>query len=120
MANNSTMPIDPVIIVNIFQSSSAMLIMGLCFLIVCHCLIAIYVALSHQTAPPIHVEIVCPAANPSDDEELCYACVDSKPDTMLLACGHQGLCTSCARQLWRIDRRCPLCRAALKGMVFLN
>ena len=101
---------------NIVQSSSAMLIMGLCFLIMCHCLIAIYIVVSLLTAAP-HVEIV---SSPSDDEELCYACVDSKPDTMLLACGHQGLCTSCARQLWRIDRRCPLCRAALKGMVFLN
>ena len=61
-----------------------------------------------------------PTSSKEDEEELCYACADSKPDTMLLACGHQGLCTSCAKHLWRIDRRCPLCRTTLKGMVFLN
>jgi hypothetical protein len=124
---NATMPtLDPM--VPILQSASAMLIMGLCMLIACHCLIAVYVAYSHAFPPPtptIRVEFVCPQNQPVEpasetEEELCYACADSKPDTMLLACGHQGLCTSCAKHLWKLDRRCPLCRTALKGMVFLD
>jgi len=111
----------PVITFQIIHASSVMLIAELFLLSVCHCLLAIYVELSRHTAPTIRVEILCPLEPKANaDDELCYACENSKPNTMLLACGHQGLCTSCAKKLWRIDRRCPLCRAALKGMVFLN
>jgi hypothetical protein len=129
MANATMMPAtDPM--VPILQSTSAMLIMGLCLLIACHCLLAVYVAYTHTFPPPtrtIRVEIAFPQNQPEeptssqeDVEELCYACAASKPDTMLLACGHLGLCTSCAQHLWRMDRRCPLCRSTLKGMVFLD
>ena len=46
--------------------------------------------------------------------ELCYTCLDNAADAMLLDCGHKGICLICAM---RIERRCPLCRGIVRGVV---
>ena len=86
-------------------------------LIACHCCIAVYVAYSHADRIPI---FIAEKHEETEDDELCYACFDSRPNTMLLGCGHHGLCTACVKTLWDVDKRCPLCRAELKGVAFLD
>jgi len=49
--------------------------------------------------------------------ELCYVCCDSMSDVALLYCGHSGLCLTCARKVLAEDRRCPLCRSAIVGVM---
>jgi hypothetical protein len=44
-------------------------------------------------------------------------CYDTDADTVLLSCGHGGLCVECAARLWRSDRRCPLCRRDVHGVL---
>ena len=56
----------------------------------------------------------------NNSDKACYVCFDADASTVLLACGHQGLCAACAARLWRIDRRCPLCRRRVNGVVFLT
>jgi hypothetical protein len=100
-----------------FQSTSLILTLVLLGLIACHCCIAVYVAYSHADRIPI---FIAEKHEETEDDELCYACFESRPNTMLLGCGHHGLCTACVKKLWDVDKRCPLCRAELKGVVFLD
>jgi hypothetical protein len=64
--------------------------------------------------PTIHI------AYAEIEENLCYTCFDSRPNAMLVACRHQGLCSICAARLWHIDRRCPLCQRGVNGVVLLD
>ena len=54
-----------------------------------------------------------------DEAELCYMCCERKADVILLTCGHRGQCHMCTRRLLGADRRCPMCRAPVIGVVFL-
>jgi hypothetical protein len=114
-------------------SASVLLTMGICSLIICHCCIAIYVAhapeetLQQTDSPAIATDQLIRAQESEGAEEgeddthnLCYTCCTAHPNTMLIACGHQGLCAACAARLWRIDRRCPLCRRGLNGIVLMD
>jgi hypothetical protein len=58
----------------------------------------------------------------------CYMCMDNPADTVLIECGHGGLCIACAGALWQRDsgtaaaaappaRRCPLCRRPFVGVM---
>ena len=129
MAANSTQSDDadssfnllsspPVII--LLSSASAVLFMAVCSLVLCHWCMAVYVF--RLMAPP-RPQSPQPQADtpiaPSSDDSICYICVETCADTVLLACGHRGLCAACAIRLWRTDRRCPLCRGGLSGLVFL-
>jgi hypothetical protein len=103
----------------LFQSASLILALGLLGLIACHCSIAVYVAYSCAFQIP-HLIPESREEEEEESDELCYACFETRPNTMLLSCGHQGLCTPCVKKLWDIDKRCPLCRAELKGVAFLD
>jgi hypothetical protein len=127
----------------LISSASLALMAGLCGLLACHCCLAVYIF--HMTAPAAHradrgptsipLPITTPDSHsqrstspptlPIDDEEttddnLCYACADLGANTALLACGHRGLCLACATRLWQVDRRCPLCRRGVDGVMFLS
>ena len=45
-----------------------------------------------------------------DYSDPCIVCMERPPDSILLECGHAGLCVGCATVLWDQARRCPLCR----------
>ena len=118
--------------------ASTALTLGICCVIACHCCMAIYAIYIHtrleslnqitesirqgivQTRERITQTEEPTAAYAEMEEPLCYACLDSRPNTMLVACGHQGLCSVCATRLWHIDRRCPLCRRGVNGVVLLD
>jgi hypothetical protein len=60
----------------------------------------------------------------TDEEEAlgmqCLVCMEHPPDTVLIECGHGGLCAACAGRLWRegpARRRCPLCRQCFAGVL---
>ena len=38
-------------------------------------------------------------------------------DSILLECGHSGLCVECATVLWDRARRCPLCRQSFAAVM---
>jgi hypothetical protein len=130
-------------IVTITVASTA-LTMGICCVFMCHCCMAIYVIYIHTCIQSLNritdnirerivqaqdgiiqegriVQTDEPTLSYAElDENLCYTCFDSKPNTMLITCGHQGLCSVCAARLWRIDKRCPLCRRGVHGVVLLD
>jgi len=43
----------------------------------------------------------------------CCVCLERPPDTVLLECGHAGLCEICAGDLLRRRQPCPVCRATI-------
>ena len=57
------------------------------------------------------------AAAAREDNMSCIVCWAGRRDSVLLECGHGGVCVACAGVLWRQGRRCPLCRARFCGVV---
>lgn len=55
----------------------------------------------------------------AEEEHLCFICYEQKADVALVPCGHGGQCYVCARRMLGLDRRCPMCRASVMGVVFL-
>ena len=52
----------------------------------------------------------------SYEEGFCFVCWDRPPDSVILECGHGGLCRPCANRVWaRPPHECPVCR----GHIFL-
>ena len=45
-----------------------------------------------------------------DDENLCIVCYVNPPDTVLMPCGHGGVCYECSLSIWEADTGCYLCR----------
>ena len=120
---NTFEPLTSVSVIILISSLSAVLVLGVCSLIACHCYIVLSVFRRMAPPSPTVITIHNPDTPPSEgapDDTLCYVCLDADADTMLLGCGHRGLCSACALQLWRVDRRCPLCRVGLSGLVFLR
>ncbi|EPR61371.1 zinc finger, C3HC4 type (RING finger) domain-containing protein [Toxoplasma gondii GT1] len=56
----------------------------------------------------------------TDEGDLCIICFQSRPNAVLLFCGHGGLCFHCAQTCFRRNGRCPTCRQAVKGVVELQ
>jgi hypothetical protein len=57
---------------------------------------------------------------PVDPDLQCYVCCNLMSDVTLVPCGHHGLCHQCARTLLHINRRCPLCRQEVGGLVIVR
>lgn len=46
-------------------------------------------------------------------EPKCAICLDHKPDTVILPCGHRCICYECATHLFTEKRQCPLCQSRI-------
>jgi hypothetical protein len=57
------------------------------------------------------------APHQSSGEDACFICMEKPQDAVLLECGHSGLCVTCASMLWERERRCPLCRKRIAGIM---
>jgi len=51
-----------------------------------------------------------PEVQPQDTQTDCIVCMDSKSNTVLLPCGHLGVCIECANALKTSTQTCPVCR----------
>lgn len=40
----------------------------------------------------------------------CCICYDNPPDTVIMPCGHGGICYECSLSIWEADKGCYLCR----------
>ena len=49
-----------------------------------------------------------------EDEEVCYVCLQNKPDSVF-DCGNSGVCCVCANVLVNTTRKCPLCRQTVES-----
>lgn len=46
----------------------------------------------------------------NNDDDLCILCFENKPDTIIMPCGHTGVCSSCLNNWLKENRVCPCCR----------
>lgn len=65
--------------------------------------------------PPQTVIQIAPTNN--TEAESCYICMENHPDVMLLNCKHDGICTSCASDLMKTTKKCPLCREPIRRYI---
>lgn len=70
-----------------------------------------------QKFAQIHRRSIHPA---SEEDHLCFICYEKEADVALVPCGHGGQCYLCARKVLSMDRRCPVCRQSVVGVVFLR
>jgi hypothetical protein len=55
-----------------------------------------------------------------EEEKTCWLCFAAAPDSVLLECGHAGLCCGCAVQLLATLSKCPICREQITQAVLLH
>jgi hypothetical protein len=66
---------------------------------------------------------VVPPAEPAlqaaaDEENMCVVCMDAPKDYLIVPCGHQCVCASCAEQLTKTRTpTCPVCREPIQQTV---
>lgn len=46
------------------------------------------------------------------DDQLCILCFENVPDTIIMPCGHTGVCSSCLNNWLKENRVCPCCRTS--------
>ena len=51
--------------------------------------------------------------NSADTQGDCFVCMDNKSNSVLLPCGHLGVCIECANALTTSTKTCPVCRQAI-------
>jgi hypothetical protein len=47
----------------------------------------------------------------------CSVCIDKAADSVMMPCGHGGLCNECAIMMWQRTESCYLCRSSIEKVV---
>lgn len=47
-----------------------------------------------------------------NNDDLCILCFENKPDTIIMPCGHTGVCSKCLNNWLKENRVCPCCRTS--------
>jgi hypothetical protein len=55
-----------------------------------------------------------------ESNKLCYVCMTSGANGVLMECGHGGLCYQCGLELARKGQQCPLCRSVIEEVVHID
>jgi hypothetical protein len=76
-----------------------------------------------QAQAQLGVPPASPVPNPGAEETMCVVCFDAPKDHIIIPCGHQCVCGTCAEALKReAHPACPLCREPISvtAKVFLS
>ena len=49
----------------------------------------------------------------------CIKCGRNPVTTIFTDCGHSAACPSCAHDIWKAERKCPLCHRPLHGILHI-
>ena len=57
-----------------------------------------------------------------DEEEdfTCIVCMDRKPEVALVPCSHNNLCRACADEIYKNEKKCPVDRMEIEGIISLS
>ena len=56
-----------------------------------------------------------------EEEELtCIVCMDLQPEVVLVPCAHNNLCRPCAEKINQNDKKCPIDRIPITGIIPLS
>ena len=76
-----------------------------------------------EDTKPQYTITLLPQESTKEDEEqehLCIVCMDLEPEVALVPCSHNDLCRSCAEKIYQKDRRCPIDRTEITGIIPLS
>ena len=76
-----------------------------------------------DTKPHATITLLPQKSTPQEDEQeelTCIVCMDLKPDTILVPCSHNNLCRPCAEKIVQRDKRCPIDRIHITGIIPLS
>ena len=57
---------------------------------------------------------------PLNEDTTCVVCLESRPEVVLLPCGHKNLCGPCAWQCYDTQQKCPLDRIKISEPLSLE
>ena len=46
-----------------------------------------------------------------NSENLCIICCQNEPDSIIIPCGHTGVCSDCLDNWFKENKTCPCCRS---------
>lgn len=49
-----------------------------------------------------------------EEDQLCVLCYAKKADSVIMPCGHGGICNPCSLELFAGCKDCPICRNVKK------
>ena len=55
--------------------------------------------------------------NDSINGATCLICFSNPPDSVIMDCGHGGICYDCAVEIWKKSNECYLCRNVLLNLL---
>ena len=56
-----------------------------------------------------------------EEEDLtCIVCMDRKPEVALVPCSHNNLCRACADEIYKNEKKCPVDRMEIEGIISLS
>ena len=50
---------------------------------------------------------------------MCSVCNNKPTTTIFTDCGHSMACPSCAHEIWKADKRCPLCKCSISSVMHI-
>lgn len=68
------------------------------------------------SALPPPLLYLCPSGKESNDDvpsvgdHSCQICFEHEHSTVMLPCGHGGVCWDCGVQMFALTEECPMCR----------
>jgi len=54
------------------------------------------------------------------DDENCFICCERKPNSVIMECGHGGVCYQCGLEMWKKEEKCYLCRQKITRLLKLE
>mmetsp|Transcript_13246 Transcript_13246/g.24828 ORF Transcript_13246/g.24828 Transcript_13246/m.24828 type:complete len:452 (-) Transcript_13246:179-1534(-) len=67
----------------------------------------------------IDEEITKQHIDSSPDVKICVICCDKSSNSVILPCGHAGLCYTCAMEVWKISEHCHFCRTKIDKVLLI-
>lgn len=76
-----------------------------------------FLAMEEQASGMLSNEQIEQQALQVAGQDQCCVCMDQRKDAVLTPCGHKAMCMQCAEMLKARERRCPVCRQHIGGVV---
>lgn len=67
----------------------------------------------------IEEEITRNQIDSSPDVKPCVICCDKSSNSVILPCGHAGLCYTCAMEVWKTSEHCHFCRSKIVQILLI-
>jgi len=88
-----------------------------CLSLVLGSALADFLAVEEQASGMLSADQIERQAQQVAGRDVCCVCMDQPKDAVLTSCGHKAMCMQCAEMLKVRERKCPVCRVHIGGVI---